>query len=171
VWARSASVVPPAWTQASSLPLKPTPHPPAPPNPPQPPRRPLLDPGSSLSAPIVPPSVAGQEDARRVDCPLELRGEAGPNGFCRRGGGRGGGGEYTGRTAVGAAARCWDGAARCGDGGRARAEAWISRRHGWGAAARYGDGAWLRDAGMGRTAKCRDGGRVRADAWISRHHG
>jgi hypothetical protein len=64
---------------------------PAPPNPPQPPRRPLLDPGSSLSAPIAPPSAAGQEDARWVDCPLELRGEAGPNGFRHRGGGRGGG--------------------------------------------------------------------------------
>jgi hypothetical protein len=153
VWARSAFVVPPAWTQASSLPLKPTPHPHVPPNPPQPPRRLLLDPGSSLSAPIAPPSTAGQEDARQVDCPLELRGEADPNGFRRRGGG----GEYAGRTAVGAATRCWDGAGcemRRWGRARARAEAWIPRRHGWGAAARYGDGAWLRDAGMGRAAKC-----------------
>jgi hypothetical protein len=75
-----------------------------------------------------------------------------------------GGGEYAGRTVVGAAVRC-------GDGGRARTEAWIPRRHGWGEATRYGDGAWLRDAGMGRATKCGDGGRVRAEAWIPRHHG
>jgi hypothetical protein len=83
-----------------------------------------------------------------------------------------GGGEYAGRTAVGAATRCWDGAGCEMRGwGRTMVEAWIPRRHGWGTAARYGHGAWLRDAGMGRAAKCGDVGRVRAEAWISRHHG
>jgi hypothetical protein len=86
----SSAVVPPAWTQASSLPLKPTSHPPASPNPPWPPHRPLLDPGSSLSEPITPSFAACQEDARWVDSPLELLGEAGPDGR-RPGDGRGGG--------------------------------------------------------------------------------
>lgn len=45
----------------SSLPLKPTSCPPAQPNPPRPPHRPLLDLGSSLSAPIAPPSTAVKE--------------------------------------------------------------------------------------------------------------
>jgi hypothetical protein len=82
-----------------------------------------------------------------------------------------GGGEYAGRTAVGVAARCWDGAG-CemrgwGEGeGVDPATPWMGRGceiRGWGVAARCWDGAGCEMRGSG--------GRVRAKAWIPRHHG
>jgi hypothetical protein len=53
-----------------------------------------------------------------------------------------GGGEYAGRTAVGASARCWDG-------GRARAEAWIPRGGRALRAQGCGDGFGAADWGRG----------------------
>jgi hypothetical protein len=86
-----------------------------------------------------------------------------------------GGGEYAGRTTVGVAARCWDGAgcemrgwgeSEGGGGGVDPAVPWMGRDceiRGWGVAARCWDGAGCEMRGSG--------GRVRAKAWIPRHHG